>query len=68
MQNLEEISVENKIKAFDNLYKQALDYYNDVLQNGYGDNDNRHYLFEAVMLQTLGKNVFKEMNKADQER
>lgn len=52
-----------KIEAFDRLQKQALEYANLVIASGYDFVDDAdHYLFEAVVTETLGKDAFKILN------
>lgn len=57
----------SKIEAFDRLRKQALVNVTDAIDQGYGhlSDDSKHYLYEAVMTETLGKNVFRILRLLD---
>jgi len=59
-----DIPAQEKCEAFDRLHKMALDHFNLVAQEGYQDNDDKQWMYEAVML-LLGKDVFNIMNKLD---
>lgn len=53
-----------KIAAFDNLYAQAKEHFDEVVgRREYpADDDRPHYLYESVMEQTFGTDVFQRMN------
>lgn len=53
-----------KIAAFDNLYAQAKEHFDEVvtIREYPADDDRPHYLYEAVMEQALGMDVFQRMN------
>lgn len=53
-----------KIAAFDTLYAQAKEHFDEVvrLKQYPVDDDRPHYLYEAVMEQSLGTDVFQRMN------
>lgn len=59
---LEEISAKEKIEAFDRLYDQAMDHFNDIMNHTEND-DAEHYIYEAVM-ELLGKQVWTAINAA----
>lgn len=60
---LRDITDAEKVAAFDVLYAQARQHYDETkAAKRYRDDDSEHYLYEAAMEQTLGKGVFQELN------
>lgn len=49
----EKVSVKAKVAAFDQLHKMALAHFHDSMGGGYADDDDPHYMYEAVMKLTL---------------
>jgi hypothetical protein len=60
---LEDYLPQERINKFDQIYKVCDDYIQEIIQEGGIDDDAEHYLYEAVMELTLGKNIFKLLNK-----
>ncbi len=53
-----------KCEVFNALYNQAIEYFNGRKSGEiHEDNDYPQYTFEAVLMFTLGKDVFKALNK-----
>jgi hypothetical protein len=55
---LEEISDDEKIKAFDLLYEQALYHVRLWIKDGFEPDDGQYYLYETVMEKTLNKDIW----------
>ena len=54
-------------KQYEQLVKACTEYYKEVMEYGYRDSDDPHYIYEIAMLFVLGNDVFKVMNKRDSE-
>ncbi len=61
---LEDISIEEKIAAYDILHEAVTDYVEQVQELGTNrEEDLPHYIFESTVMQCLGPDVFeKEIN------
>lgn len=46
------------------LYDEALEYAQMIMETGYPPKDGEHYLFESVMTQCLGDDIFDMLNSA----
>jgi hypothetical protein len=58
-----QITSKEKCDRFDELYWQARNIVSDLAESGYLDDDDPHYLYEAVMTKLLGKDIFSMINK-----
>ena len=58
---LEEYSVEQKVKFFNDIYNMASNQVGEFALTGNDDNDDTHYLWEAVMMGLFGKDFFKDI-------
>lgn len=47
-----------KIAAFNRLYQQTYNHVKEVAETRWCDEDNKHYLYEAIMEETMGKDVW----------
>lgn len=66
MQELSEISTEEKVALFDKLYAEAKSYVEGYIAEGsVSVEDYPHYMFEAVVIGCLGKDIFKNLAKID---
>jgi hypothetical protein len=59
---LDSFTTEEKAKIFDELYKQAREYLQSCVEDGWRPKDGDYYLYEAVMRKMLGKNVWGIIN------
>jgi hypothetical protein len=57
----DDFTVEEKCKAFDELFKMARDHYDSVVEDGRYDSDDRHYMYEALV-SLLGDGVWDVLN------
>jgi len=55
-------SAEQKCDAFDRLHKQATAHVEFIIRNGRDEKDSDHYLYEAVISETLGRDAWVVIN------
>lgn len=55
---LDSFAPDEKIKVFDELYQQARRYLFSYIETGYPPKDGDHYLYEAVLSEMLGDDVW----------
>ena len=59
---IKDITIEQKIKAFDELYSTIHDLVKQAVDEGYMDEDAKHWVYEQAMNMTLGAGVWKVIN------
>ncbi len=57
------LSPEEKVKVFDELYDNAINYMKTLSETGLAPKDFAHYTHEYVMQKCLGENIFNLINK-----
>lgn len=53
-----QITDKEKIEAFDRLRTQAFNYAKSMVEEGFEPKDGKHYLYEAVLAETLGGRIW----------
>jgi hypothetical protein len=59
---LDSFSDAQKIAVFDSMYEQALEYVKEIVETGDNPKDWKQYIYESVLSQCLGENVWEIIN------